>query len=150
MSVVLRQRERNYFFLARYNNDGESSSGLWDPLKALPRSGLKVLSKLLRSAWQVGAHSEQATDAQKLSHPLHCLISLWLQRPGLRAVTRTTIGFNKHVFMHKDICYIGKLNNEQMLSIVFYVPAFLKLVQHPQADKSKNEMKCTAGHRGVF
>lgn len=98
----------------------------------------------------MGARSEQASDAQKLSQPLHYRMSLGLQRPGPRAVTSITIGFNKYVFTHKDICYFGMLNNEQMLSTMCYVPAFLKLAQHPQSDKSKSEMQCKVGNRSVF
>lgn len=98
----------------------------------------------------MGARSEQASDAQKLSQPFHCLTSQGLQRPGPRAVTSIIIGFNKYVFMHKDICYFAMLNNEKMLSTMCYVPAFLKLVQHPQSGKSKSEMKCKAGNGGAF
>ena len=35
----------------------------------------------------------------------------------------------------------------KMLFAMFYVPEFLKFIQHPESDESKNKMKCEAGHR---
>lgn len=35
----------------------------------------------------------------------------------------------------------------KMFFAMFYVPEFLKGIQHPESDKSKNEMKHEAGHR---
>lgn len=57
--------------------------------------------------------------------------------------------FNKYEFMHKDI-FFQKLNNERMLFYNVLYFWLLKFVQHPESDKSKNEIKCKSGNRDVL
>lgn len=57
--------------------------------------------------------------------------------------------FNKYEFLHKDI-FFQKLNNERMLFYNVLYFWLLKFVQHPEWDKSKNEIKCKSGNRDVL